>query len=497
MTLFKKSPLIKSVVFALTAITPTGLVFAACEYADANLYNDWGWNPVDMVSCPPLPDPNDSCDYSDADSYGGWGWNATTQMSCRPLAPVASECIDSDGDGWGWNGIASCLIGEEPTLNDHLILIDNPGATLYSYQRTPDDAASYFQYWGADLHSGDSGRYSDVFMRDNNTGAINVLSVGENNFEANNDSYLSGISEDGNTVLLASRATNFTGTIANGVEQLYLLDIPTGSFTQVVNTVRGTSPWSYVRGLLSKDGNYVAFSTEAANIVDGDNNSTSDIFIFDIANSLTTRITANPYGEEANDTSYLRDISADGRYVLFVSRADNLLSTAEFSSGLYVYDRLNQTNTLVRRIDDLNQATLSDDGSIVAFEYRRSTGMTLAWINLLTGEVGSIDTASEGYSSSPEVSPDGRFVAYSSTKTDLVNDVIVSGDQSLLYLTELATGNTTLVSQSPDGREANNGVYSAEFIAGGKYLRFNSSASNLHSEDNNTNYDTFLYEIPQ
>lgn len=497
MTLCKTSPSLKPIVFALTALAPTGAVFAACDYTDADLYNGWGWSQVDMVSCPPLPETNDNCDYTNADSYGGWGWNPTTQMSCMPLVTEASECIDSDGDGWGWNGEASCLIGEDPPSRDHLVLIDNPGATLYSYQRTSDDASSFFQYWGAGLYSGDSGRYSDVFMRDNDTGTISVLSVGENNTEANNDSYLYGASDDGNTLLIQSRATNFSGTTANGVAQLYLVDVPTGNFTQVVNTTRGTSPWSSVNGLLAKDGNYVAFTTDAANILDGDNNDTSDVFVLDIANDVTTRITVNPSGVEANDTSWLRDISSDGRYVLFVSRATNLLSEDEFSSGIYVYDRLNQSNSLVRRTDGLYQATMSDDGNIVAFQYRRPTGMTLAWSNLLTGETGGIDTASEGYSSSPEVSPDGKYVAYISSKTDLVSDVSVSDDRSHLYLTELATGNTTLVSRSPDGQEANSHVHSAKFIAGGKYLRFNTNASNLHSKDRDTNNDTYLYMIPQ
>ncbi len=484
------------VAFCFCAISP-GVLFAACDYTDADLYNGWGWNPVEMTSCTPLPDNGGSCDFTSADSHMGWGWNPTTQMSCEPLILTAGECVDSDGDGWGWNGVESCVINATTTVTDHLVLVDIGAATAYDYERTLDGALSFFQYWGSDLHSGDSGRYSDVFVKDNNTGVISVLSVGENNTEANNDSYLSGASHDGNTVLLGSRVTNFSGTTANGVEQLYLVDVPTGVITQVASDMPGRSPWSTVNGQLSADGNYVAFSTAAGNIVANDNNNASDVFLLDVANNTTSRITLSPTGEEANDRSYLRDISSDGRYVLFVSDATNLVSETEFSSGLYIYDRLDQSTSLIRRLKGLHEATMSDDGSIVAFQYRRGpTGMALAWINTQTGAQAGIEPLSVGYFSSPQVSPDGRHVAYASENTDLVDNITVSGDRTHLYVTELATDNTTLISRSVNGQEANNSTYSAEFIAGGRFLRFNSNANDLHSQDTDTNDDTFLFEMP-
>lgn len=78
----------------------------------------------------------------------------------------------------------------------------------------------------------------------------------------------------------------------------------------------------------------------------------------------------------------------------------------------------------------------------------------------------------------------------------MVNDVTVSGKTSQIYVTELNTGNTILVSQSPDGHEANAFTSTPEFIAGGRYLRFYSEATNLHSEDTDSNPDVFMYEMP-
>ena len=471
-------------------------MFAACEYTDAGLYNGWGWDPVAGVSCRPLPTAG-ACDYTNADSHGGWGWNAATQMSCPPLEPVAGACVDSDGDGWGWDGTNSCLVNQPATHDDHLILVDHPGiATVYDYEQTPDGSLSLFQYWGGDLHSDDSGRFSDVFVRDNNSGTITVLTVGENNTEANNDSYMSGASRDGSTVLVKSRVTNFAGTTANGVGQLYLIDVPTRDVTQVVTPARGTSPWSQVNGILSADGNYVAYNSRAANIVEGDNNNESDVFLMDAINGTTTRISTSLSGGDSDGASFVSDISADGRYVLFVSEARNLHSPNEFASALYRYDRVTQTTTQVRRLEGLYRASISDDGRVVAFQYRRSNGTALAWIDMATGDSRGIGSVSNGDSDNPQVSPDGRFVAYTSSKSDLVDDITVSGDHSQIYLTELATGKTILVTRSPDGQEGNSSTYQAAFTAAGQFLRFNSNASNLHSADTDTNSDAFLFAVP-
>ena len=211
---------------------------AACSYADAAIYNGWGWDAVAGVSCP----PQDACDYTDADSYGGWGWNPGTQTSCPPLMPTAGACVDEDGDGWGWDGIRSCLIDEPTPATDRLNFADVPGsATAYEYSLTPDGATSVFQYWGDDLYSGDNGG-ADLFVMDNNSGTVKLLSVGENGAKANNDSYLRGVTGDGRTALIVSRVTNFANTTANGVQQPYLVDVATGTITRC---------WTAVRGLMS------------------------------------------------------------------------------------------------------------------------------------------------------------------------------------------------------------------------------------------------------
>lgn len=474
-----------SLALAIALASPTAS--AECSYADAAMHNGWGWNPVESVSCPPL----DACDYSDADIYGGWGWNPGLQTSCPPLIPTAGECIDSDGDGWGWDGVKSCLINEPPVFTDQLVFVDAPGiATAYSYALAPDGASSVFHYWGDDLYPGDAGN-ADVFLMDNSTGEVKLLSVGEGGEKANNDSYIEGVSEDISTVLVQSRATNYENTSANGVGQPFLIDVASGTVTQVLDN----NPWSYVRSVLSDDGSTVAFSTASGNVVSDDSNGEADVFHFDVATRVTTRVSLSDSADELPGSAHIRDISADGRYVLYIYEASD--QTDDWPTGLYVYDHIAQTNTVIRYLDaSYHPATISADGSIVAYQYWHGNSRSVGWVNTLTGDSGRIDSSSAGYSSQPQVSPYGKYVAFTSTKTGLVDDVSVSGEISQIYLTELSTGLTVLVSQSPDGQEANAFAGGLEFTAGGQYIRFNSEATNLHSEDTDSNNDVFLYQMP-
>lgn len=477
---------LKSVV-ALSIALVSQSASAECSYADASIYNGWGWDQIAGVSCPPL----DACDYTDADIHGGWGWNAGTLASCPPLVPTIGDCIDSDGDGWGWDGVESCLVDDLPPSEDQLIFVDIPGqATAYGYLLSADEASAFFYYAGDDLYIGDTGN-ADVFVMDNNSGAVNLLTLGEGGVKANNDSYLEDVSEDGNTVLFRSGATNFANSSANGVSQPYLLDVATGVTTQVLDS----SPWSYVNSVLSDDGNYVAFSTAAGNIVAGDRNNTSDVFLFDVNSRITTRVSLTQSGEELTGTARIRDISADGRYVLFIYEAD--ANGGPWQTGLYVYDRLLQSNKAIRYLDGgYHPAGLSADGVIVAHQYWQGRSRSVGWVNTQTGESGTIDPPTTGSSGSPSVSPDGKFVAYRSSKANLVNNVTVSGVQQQIYVTELSTGTTVLVSQSPDGQVANGFNSSPVFVAGGKYIHFTSEATNLHSEDTDTNADVYLFEMP-
>jgi hypothetical protein len=374
---------------ALASHSASASASAECSYAEASRHGGWGWDPIAEISCAPI----DQCDYSNADVYGGWGWNPGTETSCPPLVPVVGECIDSDGDGWGWDGVDSCVIDDITPTTDQLLFVDIPGrATGYDYLLSSNEALSVFHYYGDDLFAGDSGN-ADVFLRDNNSGSIKLLSVGEGGVKANNDSYLEGMSVDGETVLIQSLATNIANSSANGVGQPYLVDTATGTVAQVLDS----SPWSYVNSVLSDDGNFVAFSTAAGNIVSSDRNGSSDVFLFDVASRVTTRVTLTASGEELNGSAVIRDISGDGRYVLFIYEANDQSTAGQWATGLYLYDRLTQTNKVLSYLDgDYHPASISADGVIVAHQYWQGNSRSVRWVNTQTGASGTIDPAVAG-----------------------------------------------------------------------------------------------------
>ncbi len=138
-------------------------------------------------------------------------------------------------------------------------------------------------------------------------------------------------------------------------------------------------------GAISADGRFVAFFSDATNLVSGDTNSTYDVFVHDRQTGATERVSVATDGTEADGVSETPAISADGRFVAFRSGATNLVSgDTNASADIFVHDR--QTGTTER-------VSVATNG----------------------------DQATGGGSSNPAISADGRFVAFWSTANNLVS----------------------------------------------------------------------------
>ena len=130
------------------------------------------------------------------------------------------------------------------------------------------------------------------------------------------------MSGDGRFVAFTSEATNLP---ANGHRQLFVRDIVAGTTVLASVTSLGTpGDGSSYAPSLSADGRFVAFSSQASDLVVGDTNGEPDIFIRDLVEGITIRVSVSSLGEEADGGSYVPTISADGRMVAFVSDAGNL-----------------------------------------------------------------------------------------------------------------------------------------------------------------------------
>jgi Tol biopolymer transport system component len=180
----------------------------------------------------------------------------------------------------------------------------------------------------SNLVPGDTNNTLDVFVHDRLTGQTTRVSVASDGTEGNGDSFVGSISADGRYVAFASWASNLVPGDTNGRSDIFVHDRVTGQTTRVSVASDGTEGNGDSWGCpsISADGRYVAFASWASNLVPGDTNGRSDIFVHDRVTGQTTRVSVASDGTEGNGDSWWRpSISADGRYVAFPSYASNLV----------------------------------------------------------------------------------------------------------------------------------------------------------------------------
>lgn len=204
---------------------------------------------------------------------------------------------------------------------------------------------------------------------------------------------------------------------------------------------------------VSSTGRYIAFDSDASNLTTG-GNPARDIFVRDTTTRVATLVSANPVSN-AGLASFSPDISGDGRYVVFHSFASFDSQDGNSSPDIYVRDLQQNITTLVSRAS------------------------------------GASGALANNWSSHPVISADGRFVAFHSTASNLV-----AGDtngQSDIFLRDLQTNTTTRVSIA-DNEDEGNGPTQAEIdiSSDGRFIAFESASSNLVQFDNNNDYDVFV-----
>src|SRR5690349_11970269 len=303
------------------------------------------------------------------------------------------------------------------------------------------------------LVSGDTNGFTDIFVRDRQAGTTTRVSVGPNGAQANDisDSRLA-ISSDGRFVAFHSDATNLVPGDTNAVSDVFVHDRQTGVTERVSldsNEVQGNN--SAFNPSISADGRFVAFDSGATNLVPGDTNAQTDVFVRDRGTGVTTRVTVNSTGVEADRGGREGAISGDGRYVAFSSLATNLMDEEPYGyDHVFVHDRQTGATTLASIESDGYQMVgwsmlpdISSDGRFVTFEFEdRSDGIAFVAIHLhdrLTGTTVRLSGpggGSEDSSSGPAISGNGSFVAFASSNRRLVpNDTNEAPD---IFVCEVA-----------------------------------------------------------
>ena len=216
----------------------------------------------------------------------------------------------------------------------------------------------------------------DVFVRDLATGQVSIASLTDGEAGANGASSAAAISADGRFVAFESLANNLAAGDTNGHADVFVRDRQSGT-TELVSAATSGSPAQLgaERPAISADGRFVAFWSYSPDLVAGDTNGRGDVFVRDRQSGSTERVSLSSAGGQADESSYDADISADGRFVAFRSEATNLVAgDTNGLDDLFVHDRVTHETTRVSVASGGGQVfgtfyppTISTDGRRIAF----------------------------------------------------------------------------------------------------------------------------------
>ncbi len=353
-----------------------------------------------------------------------------------------------------------------------------------------------------DLVPGDTNQSTDVFLRDRWTGRterINVSSAGE---QADHHSSATGLSEDGRYAAFSSYASNLVPGDTNGVFDGFVRDRWTGT-TQRVSVSPGGAQGndrSFVSAI-SANGRYLAIQSDASNLVPGDTNGWEDVFVRDRSTGAMSRVNVSSTGQPANDRSSGASITDDGRYAAFMSDASNLVpGDTNGVSDVFVHDRRTRRTERVsvstagvpgsyhslggsisangRYVTFLSEASNlvpgDTNGTLDAFVRDRRAGTTTR------ASVSSTGAQGNGRTIGPtDISVDGRYVSFVSEASTLV-----PGDTNAwedVFVHDRRTGTTERVSVTGTGAEFNGPSQTASLSRTGRYVLFEAAYSDPDS----------------
>jgi Tol biopolymer transport system component len=410
---------------------------------------------------------------------------------CAPLLAQTTTRVSVDSAGMEGNGESSY-----PSIS-------------------PDGRYVAFRSLASNLVFGDTNATYDIFVHDKELGTTTRVSVSSAGTQGNGYSVGGSISADDRYVTFGSGAPNLVPGDTNGKLDVFLHDMLTGTTTRVSVDSAGTQGDGNSGGSsISADGRYVALLSSSTNLVPGDTNGFSDAFVHDMLTGTTTRVSVSSSGVQGNgDAQNGTWISADGRYVAFDSIAANLvLGDTNGFNDCFVHDIL--TGATTRTSVDSSGAEgnfggglglMSADGRYVAFSSRSinlvpgdTNGFYDVFLHdMLTGttrrvSVDPAGTQGNGNSGATSISPDGRYVAFTSTATNLVPGD-TNGAQDV-FVHDSVGGTTTRVNVDSSGAQVGAPGSWPSISADGRYVAFYSLSAELVPSDTNSLLDVFVHD---
>ncbi|MDD5276865.1 MAG: hypothetical protein PHR16_12385 [Methylovulum sp.] len=361
-----------------------------------------------------------------------------------------------------------------------------------------------------------------VFNSASFAGETTRVSVSSDGQQENANSYsvpsISAVSADGRFVAFYSFASNLVAGDTNDTVDIFVHDRLTRQTTRVSVASDGQQGnGDSFNPSISADGRFVAFNSNASDLVAGDTNDTMDIFVHDRLTRQTTRVSVASDGQQGNGGSFHPSISADGRFVVFNSGANRLVAgDTNDAYDIFVHDRLTRQTTRASVSSHGKQGntgsygpsgpSISADGRFVAFVSDASdlvAGDTNDTLDIfvhdrLTRQTTRVSVASNGQQgnkasfNSPSISADGRFVAFDSYASNLVAGD--TNDAFDIFVHDRLTRQTTLASVTSDGHQGSSDSYNPSISADGRFVAFFSYASDLVAGDKNGTSDVFIHD---
>ena len=323
------------------------------------------------------------------------------------------------------------------------------------------------------------------------------------------------LSTDGRFFAFESTDSLIASTASNGQSQIYLRD----NLFNIVTPISVSSAGDFGDGAsagasVSSDGRFVVFLSTSTNLDDNViiNNGKTNVFLRDTLLATTTTVDVGANSVLADQPSFGASVSDNGRYVAFVSSADNLVSDGfAGTQDIFLRDMVALTNQRISRTPNGTQSNgasanpvISNDGAFIAYASAASNlvasdsnGVTDIFLyDVVHGSHRLISIDSHGVqgnlsSSLPSISADGLFVAFVSSATNLaVGDTNGVDD---IFVRDIAGATTTLVSTNAANVLANLASLDCDLSADGYVVAFTSSASNLTDGDSNGKQDVFVH----
>lgn len=379
---------------------------------------------------------------------------------------------------------------------------------------TPDGRYLLFTSRASNLVAGSSGQA--LYLRDLQTNTTRLVSTSPYGAPANGDSGSAVLSPDGRYVAFQSYASNLVSYVSdtNSTSDIFVRDMKDGGIIAISVNASGLATGNGVstNPSISRDGRYVCFTSAASNLISGDLNGVRDVFRYDLLLGKMEYVSTETTGQTSgNNASYDPVMSADGRYIAFASEANNLASLdMNGLADIYLRDMSLGKTTLLSgaRNGTSRRPVITPDGRHVLFESSAPDlvsglgGVTSNEFYLRDVQGGTTRLVTTSVSnngvggSDVSLSDDGRYVAFASRSGNLVSGLSDGNFAADVFVRDMRAGRTRLVSSNVVNIPGNRDSGCPRISADGSLIAFESLATDLVANDANGQNDVYAAALP-